>query len=101
MNYDTIFIHSPSIYDFREKPILFGPVSDVIPSTPIFEMYPIGFVTLSDYLERRGHRACIVNIAVRMLKDPAFDVEGFIKSLDAKLFALDLHWLPHAHAPPP
>ncbi|MBE0448166.1 MAG: TIGR04190 family B12-binding domain/radical SAM domain protein [Actinobacteria bacterium] len=96
MKFDVVFIHSPSIYDFREKPILFGPVSDVIPSTPVFEMYPIGFVVLSDYLERRGYRTRIVNLAVRMLKDPDFDVESFIRSIDTRLFALDLHWLPHA-----
>ncbi|MCL6471380.1 MAG: TIGR04190 family B12-binding domain/radical SAM domain protein [Firmicutes bacterium] len=97
MKPDVLLIHSPSIYDFREKSIMFGPVSDVVPSTPVFEMYPIGFVTLSDYLERHGYRVGIANIAVRMLVEPNFKVEGFIRSLDARLFALDLHWLPHAH----
>ena len=28
------------VYDFRERSIMFGPVSDMVPSTPIFEMYP-------------------------------------------------------------
>ena len=51
---DLVFLHPPSIYDFRKKSIMFGPVSDLIPSTPIFEMYPIGFVVLSEYLGRYG-----------------------------------------------
>ncbi len=42
---DLILLHPPSIYDFRRKTMLYGPISDVIPSSPIFEMYPIGFTS--------------------------------------------------------
>jgi len=42
---DLILLHAPSVYDFRKKAILYGPVSDQIPSSPVFEMYPIGFVS--------------------------------------------------------
>ena len=66
---DLILLHAPSVYDFREKPILCGPVSDQIPSTPVFEMYPIGFTSIAEYLERAGYRVRIVNLAVRMLND--------------------------------
>jgi len=76
---------------------MYGPVSDLVPSTPVFEMYPLGFVSLSDYLQRRGISVRIINLAVKMLKDPGFDVERFIKSLDACAFGIDLHWLVHAH----
>jgi B12-binding domain/radical SAM domain protein len=31
-----------------------------------------------------------------MLKNPRFNVEEFIKKLDAKVYGVDLHWLPHA-----
>jgi hypothetical protein len=47
---------------------MFGPVSDLVPSTPIFEMYPIGFSILSEYLERFGYKARVINIALWMLK---------------------------------
>ncbi len=90
-------MHAPSVYDFRKKPIFYGPVSDVIPSSPVFEMYPIGFMTISSHLEAAGFRTRIVNIAVQMLMSDKFDVEKRIKSLDAKVFAIDLHWMPHAH----
>jgi B12-binding domain/radical SAM domain protein len=85
------------VYDFRKKPIFFGPVSDVVPSTPVFEMYPIGFMTISSHLEAAGFKTRIVNLAVQMLQDDKFDVEKKIKSLDADVFAIDLHWLPHVH----
>ena len=97
MRSDIIFLHAPSVYDFRKKPIFYGPVSDVIPSSPVFEMYPIGFMTISSHLEAAGFRTRIVNIAVQMLQSDSFDVEKRIRSLDADVFAIDLHWMPHAH----
>ena len=95
MKTDLILIHAPSVYDFREKSIMFGPMSDLVPSTPIFEMYPIGFLTMANYLVRRGLRVRIVNLAYRMLDDKNFDVERFIKKLRPRAFGIDLHWLPH------
>ncbi len=94
---DLILLHPPSVYDFRQKTILYGPVSDLIPSSPIFEMYPIGFTSIAEYLERAGYRVRIVNLAVRMLNDRNFDAEALIKRLRAPVFGIDLHWLVHAH----
>ena len=93
---DLILLHAPSVYDFRKYPTMYGPISDVIPSTPVFEMYPLGFVSMVGYLEQNGYKARIINLAVKMLKDKNFDVEKFIKKLDAKAFGFDLHWLAHA-----
>ena len=94
---DLVLLHPPSVYDFRQKTILFGPTSDLIPSSPIFELYPIGFTSIAEYLERAGYRVRIVNLAVRMLRDPKFDAEKLVKSLKAPVFGIDLHWLLHAH----
>ena len=94
---DIIFMHAPSVYDFRKKPIFYGPVSDVVPSSPVFEMYPIGFMTMSSHLEAAGFKTRIVNLAVQMLQSKKFDAEEKIRKLDAKVFAIDLHWMPHAH----
>lgn len=95
--YDAVFLHAPSVYDFRKKPIFYGPVSDVIPSSPVFEMYPIGFMTLSAHLEKAGFRTRIVNLAVRMLMSEKYDAEKAISKLDSDVFFIDLHWMPHAH----
>jgi B12-binding domain/radical SAM domain protein len=96
-NPDLILLHAPSVYDFRKEAILYGPVSDLVPSTPVFEMYPIGFTTMAEYLERAGLHTRIINLAVRMLDDAGFDVEEQLRKLDAVAFGIDLHWLPHAH----
>ncbi|HBA92402.1 MAG TPA: TIGR04190 family B12-binding domain/radical SAM domain protein, partial [Anaerolineaceae bacterium] len=71
---DLTLLHAPSVYDFRRESILYGPVSDLVPSTPVFEMYPIGFTTMAEYLERHDLQTRIVNLAVRMLDDINFDV---------------------------
>jgi len=97
MTPDLILLHPPSVYDFRQKTILYGPVSDLIPPSPVFEMYPIGFASIAEYLKRVGHQVRIVNLAVRMLNDKKFDAEAMIKRLKAPVFGIDLHWLVHAH----
>jgi B12-binding domain/radical SAM domain protein len=94
---DFILLHPPSVYDFRRKAILYGPVSDLIPSSPVFEMYPLGFLTICNYLEERGIKVRVVNLALRMMNSRRFDVTTFISRLRPKAFGIDLHWLPHAH----
>jgi len=47
---DLLLLHAPSVYDFRERAILYGPVSDMVPSSTVFEMYPLGFLTIASYL---------------------------------------------------
>jgi len=92
---DLILLHPPSVVDFRKRTLLLGPVSDLIPSTPVFEMYPIGFTTIASHLESAGYEVRIANIATRMLSSKRFDPERFIKSVDASVFGIDLHWMPH------
>ncbi|WP_318503687.1 cobalamin-dependent protein [Bacillus sp. T3] len=97
MIYDLVLLHPPTVYDFRKEMIFTGPISDVVPSSPVFEMYPIGLTSIGDYLERFGLKVKIINVANRMLLDPNFDVEKKLKKIKTKAFGIDLHWLPHAH----
>ena len=95
MEFDLVLLHPPSLYDFRKANQFRGPISDVIPSSSVFDMYPIGFTSIAGYLERYGYRVKIVNLAVRMLMDRNFDVERKIGRLRAPVFGISLHWLPH------
>lgn len=94
---DVVFLHAPSVYDFRKESIMFGPISDVVPSSPTFEMYPVGITSIADTLEQNGFNVQIINLAYQMLRNPKYDVEKVIASLNPRMFAIDLHWLPHAH----
>lgn len=95
--YDLLLLHAPSVYDFRKKPAIYGPISDVIPPGPNFEMYPIGLISISEHLVRAGFEVRIVNLAMKMLEDPRFDVERFLSGVEARLIGIDLHWLPHVN----
>ena len=94
---DLVLIHPPSVYDFRERTIFYGPISDVIPSSPVFEMYPIGFLTLAAFLRRHGYRVRIINLALLMMRSRRFRPEKLLARLRPAMFGIDLHWLPHAH----
>ncbi|MFB6201076.1 MAG: TIGR04190 family B12-binding domain/radical SAM domain protein [Halorhabdus sp.] len=93
---DVVFYHPPAIYDFRERPEFFGPISDVIPSSPIFEMYPVGLTTVADHLESNGYDVQLINLAHEMLRDVEYDAEREIETCPADVVGIDLHWLPHA-----
>jgi B12-binding domain/radical SAM domain protein len=95
--YDLVLVHAPSVYDFRKRSLLYGPVSDLIPATPVFEMYPIGFTTIASLLASNGYKVRILNLAAHMLADDKYDVERAIKKIDSEIFGIDLHWMPHAH----
>jgi B12-binding domain/radical SAM domain protein len=94
---DLLLLHAPSVYDFRERAILYGPVSDMVPSSTVFEMYPLGFLTIASYLHDRGMKVRIVNLALRMMNSRRFDVPRFLAREKPKAVGIDLHWLPHAH----
>ncbi len=94
---DLILLHAPSVYDFRKEFLFYGPVSDLVPSTGVFEMYPFGFMTMATALHAQGYKVRIINLASMMLNDKGLDVERLISKLRSKVFGIDLHWLPHAH----
>jgi len=94
---DLLLLHPPSVYDFREHAILYGPVSDMVPSSTVFEMYPLGFLTIASYLQSRGLEVRIVNLALRMMNSRRFDARAFLARQRPKAVGIDLHWLPHAH----
>jgi B12-binding domain/radical SAM domain protein len=94
---DLLLLHAPSVYDFRERATLWGPISDLVPSTPVFDMYPLGFATMLAHLQSRGYAVRIANLAARMVLSSRFDPDRLIAARQARAYGIDLHWLPHAH----
>ncbi|WMT52143.1 MAG: TIGR04190 family B12-binding domain/radical SAM domain protein [Ferroplasma sp.] len=97
MKTEVALVHAPSIYDFRTRDIKLGPISDVIPSTPVFEMYPIGFVSMLSSLIKEGYNARICNVAAMMVSSDKFDPVKYLKDVESDIFGIDLHWLPHVN----
>ncbi len=97
MKTDLTLMHPPSIYDFRKRDVVAGPISELVPSTGVFEMYPIGFLAIMSHLTSRGYRVRIDNIALKMLNSTRYEFNEEILKLDTDYVGLDLHWLPHVH----
>ena len=69
----------------------------MVPSSTVFEMYPLGFLTIASYLHQQGMSVRIVNLALRMMNSRRFDVPAFLARQRPRAIGIDLHWLPHAH----
>jgi clorobiocin/coumermycin A biosynthesis protein CloN6/CouN6 len=97
---DLFFLHAPSVYDFRERDdLLFAHLtdSDSVNTTTIYEIYPLGLLSLKQRLREEGLTAEIVNLASLMLRHPSIDIPKLIARLEAPVFGFDLHWLIHCH----
>ncbi len=87
MHYDLLFLHPPSVYDFRDMPWFPGPVARLVPeSTSVFMAIPMGLMSIADYLDRHGFKVKIINLCEMMLSDPNFNVETFLEKVDASFF---------------
>jgi clorobiocin/coumermycin A biosynthesis protein CloN6/CouN6 len=97
---DLFFLHAPSVYDFRQRDdVLFAHLSDSdsVNTTTIYEIYPLGLLSLKQRLREEGMTAEIVNVASLMLSHPSIDVKRLITRLEAPVFGFNLHWLIHCH----
>jgi len=93
---DLVLLHAPSVYDFRQEAILYGPIADFAPAPFAFEIFPLGYASLAEHLERAGYSVYILNLAQHMLDDAQFDAEKAIADLNPIAFGIDFHWLSHA-----
>ncbi|MEM3713458.1 MAG: radical SAM protein [Nitrososphaeria archaeon] len=95
--YDVVLLHPPSFYDFRKKTLFPGPIASTVQSyTHVFLMFPIGLISIGAYLEDLGVKVRIFNLAEKMLTDRSFNVEEFLRKLNAIIYGIDLHWAVHS-----
>jgi B12-binding domain/radical SAM domain protein len=90
-----ILLHPPSLLDARVVEPRHALATATVATSPVFEYYPLGFLTLMEYLERHSLSVRIINVAVKMAKSRRFDPRRLIRGLDALAFGIDLHWLVH------
>ncbi|MBL7047350.1 MAG: cobalamin-dependent protein, partial [Candidatus Marinimicrobia bacterium] len=91
-------MHAPSVYDFRERDdMLFAYLSDSDGAnvTTIYEMFPLGFFSIKQWLHEHGFVTEIVNLASLMLMHPQIDVNKLLSRLVAPVYGFDLHWMAH------
>lgn len=94
-SHDVIIIHPPALYDFRKMPIFSGAMGSSVEQVQ-FNKVPIGSLSIADYLDRHGFRVMIDNLCDRMVNSRIFDVEAYLGGLNAKVFAIGLHFQQHS-----
>ncbi len=92
---DLVLMHPPAVFDFRERPLNHWMLSKAVDTRPVFEYYPVGFISHLDYLEERGRSVRLANLAVKM-QGRRFDPRRFVREHEPLLFGIDLHWCQHA-----
>lgn len=86
---NLILLRAPGIYDFRKRPILHMPQSE----SGIFHAAGttfVNFLAVASRLEKAGRRARVIDLSYRMARSKRFDVESFIRKLEASVFAIEL-----------
>jgi len=95
--FDVLLIHPPSNIYFWKKPIMPGPVHRTVSMyTPLFIMFPIGMISIASYLEEKGIKTKVLNLAEKLLVEKDFDVKSFLKNKKAEIYGIDLHWVVHS-----
>lgn len=95
---DLVLVHAPAYFDFRNQGDIYFPflsTSGDVPITPLYEYFPLGFKSLQRALSEQGLDVKIINLSSVLLKFPDIDVTALLKSVQPKLFGIDLHWMVH------
>jgi len=97
VDFDTLFVHPPALYDFRRRILFPGPIAHTVAdSTHQFIVFPVGLLSMAEYLDRNGYKTAIDNLGERMVTDETFDAESHLRNSDARVYAIDLHWCTHS-----
>jgi clorobiocin biosynthesis protein CloN6 len=97
---DLLLAHPPAVFNFRNNSDSYFPffsANSGNPITPLYEMFPVGFKSLKEYLTSRGHPTEIVNLSTVMLKYPDISIEQLFLDIDPVMVGIDLHWMVHVH----
>ncbi len=91
-----ILLHPPSLFEAKELGLRHSLAAATVATSPLFEYYPLGFLTLLDYLGQRGFEVRIINMAVKEAKSRSFNPRALLRKLHPMVFGIDLNWLVHA-----
>ncbi|TXT56410.1 MAG: putative Radical SAM domain-containing protein [Promethearchaeota archaeon] len=84
--YDIIFIHAPIIADLEKN-------TSVKIRRGAYIFIPMGIFAIADYLEREGFGVKIINYPLEKYIDPQWSLSEYLKSIEFKICAIDLHWI--------
>lgn len=79
-NVDVLYIHPPALNNKAE-----------------YLYIPTGIIGLLNLLSDKGFEVVGVNIPLEKLIDQTFSIESYLRSIDAKITMIDLHWSVHSY----
>jgi len=98
--YDIVFLHPPRTFESfwpRLKRTIsrrLGFEREVI--KPQYCQIPMGVVSLAASLDKEGYETKIFNLGLEQKVNPLFSLSRYIKSINARIFAIDLQWFVHS-----
>jgi len=98
-HYDVVFLHPPRVFEssrFRLRKLIsekLGSKKEEI--RPQYCQIPMGIFSLAATLDKEGYDVKIINLGLEQKTNLIFNLDRYIKSMNAKIFAIDLHWFVH------
>jgi B12-binding domain/radical SAM domain protein len=84
-DYDVVLLHPPAILNET------GPMPSVQ-----YVIMPMGEFAIASQLERENYSVKLVNFGLEKKLDASYDVLRWIRSIESKIYAIDLHWAVHS-----
>ena len=92
---DLLLLHPPVTFRNPAGLSLHNMIAASVSSTASLEMYPIGFLSIGEYLERHGYHVAICNLALLNTVAPRLRPEFILRRMNAGMVGIDLHWAAH------
>ena len=92
---DLLLLHPPTTFDSPTGLSLHNVIAASVPSTAALEIYPLGFLSIGEYLERHGYHVSICNLALLNSFVPRLRPERILRHMQARVVGIDLHWASH------
>lgn len=92
---DLLLLHPPTTFQSPTGLKLHNMIAASVPSTAAFETYPLGFLSMGEYLERHGYHVSICNLALLNAFAPWLRPEPVLRRMQARAVGIDLHWAAH------
>jgi len=82
-SYDVVLLHPPAILNRRE-------------SAGQYPIMPMGEFALASQLQKDNYSIKFINLGLEQVLSPSYNVEKRIRSIESKIFGIDLHWTVHS-----
>jgi len=82
-SYDVVLLHPPATLKQAESAVQ-------------YPIVPMGEFALASQLLRNDLSVKFTNLGLEQMLSPSYDVEKYIRSIQSRVFAIDLHWAVHS-----